>query len=134
MLQPKILPTASEFCAMLPTTAFGDYYKFSVTCGSQTVVVYFSDKMNNFLTEVTNIQSMVQSFQLWTIFVAVGRHTLPAIHCLMTAKSQDLYHAIFENISVNIPLFQPSSSMSDWEPAARIAFRNVYPQMKVYGC
>ena len=24
--------------------------------------------------------------------------------------------------------------MSDWEPAARIAFRNVYPQMKVYGC
>ena len=49
-------------------------------------------------------------------------------------KSQDLYQAILENISVNIPLFQPSSSMSDWGPAARIAFRNVYPQMKVYGC
>ena len=24
--------------------------------------------------------------------------------------------------------------MSDHEPAARIAFRNVYPQTKVYGC
>ena len=141
MLQPKIPPTASELCAMLPTTDFGNYYKFSVTCGNQTAVVFFSDKMNNFLTEVTNIQFdgtfftvPVQFFQLWTIFVAVGRHTLPAIHCLMTAKSQDLYQAILENISVNIPLFQPSSSMSDWEPAARIAFRNVYPQMKVYGC
>ena len=92
--------------------------------------------MNNFLTEVTNIHFdgtfftvPVQFFQLWTIFVAVGRHTLPAIHCLMTAKSQDLYQAILEIIIVNIPLFQPSSSMSDWEPAARIAFRNVYPQM-----
>ena len=132
MLGPKIPPTASEFCAMLPAMAFGDYYKFSVTCGNQTAVVFFSDKMTNFLTEVTSIQFNgtfftvpIQFFQLWTIFVAVGRHTLPAIHCLMTAKSQDLYQAILENISVNIPLFQPSSSMSDWEPAARIAFRNV---------
>ena len=49
-------------------------------------------------------------------------------------KSQDLYKDILENINVNIPLFHPSSSMSDWEPAARIAFRDRYPQMKVYGC
>ena len=76
----------------------------------------------------------VQFFQLWTIFLAVVRHTLPAIHCLMTAKSQNLYQAVLENISVNIPLFQPSSTMSDWEPPPRNAFRNVYPQMKVYGC
>ena len=47
----------------------------------------------------------VQFFQLWTIFLAVVRHTLPAIHCLMTAKSQNLYQAVLENISVNIPLF-----------------------------
>ena len=50
MLQPKIPPTASEFCAMLPTTAFGDYYKFSVTCGNQTAVVFFSDKMSRELS------------------------------------------------------------------------------------
>ena len=142
MLQPMIPPTASQFCDMLPTTAFGDYYKFSVTCGNdQTAVVFFSDKMKGFLFEVTNVQFdgtfftvPVQFYQLWTIFVAVDRHTLPAIHCLMTGKSQNLYQAILENINVNIPIFQPSSSMSDWEPAARIAFRNVYPQMKVYGC
>ena len=89
MLQPKIPPTASELCAILPTTDFGNYYKFSGTCGNQTAVVFFSDKMNNFLTEVTNIQFdgtfftvPVQFSQLWTIFVAVGRHTLPTIHCL----------------------------------------------------
>ena len=34
MLQPMFPPTASQFCDMLPTTAFGDHYKFSVTCGN----------------------------------------------------------------------------------------------------
>ena len=48
-------------------------------------------------------------------------------------KSRSL-SSYLENISVNIPLFQPSSSMSEWEPAARIVFRHVYPQMKVYRC
>ena len=115
MLQPKIPPTASEFCAMLPTTAFGDYYKFSVTCGNQTAVVFFSDKMNDFLTEVMNIQFdrtffalPIQFFQLWTLFVAVGRHTLPAIHCLMTAKNQVLYQAILEILGLTFLLFSLS--------------------------
>ena len=71
-----------------------------MTCGNdQTAVVFFSDscKMKGFLSEVTNVQFdgtsftvPVQFYQLWTIFVAVDRHTLPAIHCLMTGKSQDL--------------------------------------------
>ena len=115
MLQPKIPPIASEFCAMLPTTAFGDCYKFSVTCGNQTAVVFFSDKMNDFLTEVMNIQFdgtffalHVQFFQLWTLFVAVGRHTLPAIHCLMTAKNQVLYQAILEILGLTFLLFSLS--------------------------
>ena len=37
-------------------------------------------------------------------------------------KSPDLYQAVLENISVNIPLIQPSSTMSDWEPAQRNHF------------
>ena len=40
---------------MLPTSSFGDYYKFFVTCGNQTAVVFFSDKVNNFISQVTNI-------------------------------------------------------------------------------
>ena len=78
--------------------------------------------MSTLLSDVTNIQFdgtfftiPTQFTQLWTIFVAVRRHTLPAIHCLMTAKSQALYKAVLESISVKIPQFKPLASMSDWE-------------------
>ena len=72
--------------------------------------------------------------QLWTIFAALGRHTLPAIHCLMTAKSQDLYKAVLESICAKIPQFKPVASMSDWELAARNAIKEVYPLITIYGC
>ena len=45
---------------------------------------------------------------------AVGRHTLPAIHCLMTSKSQYLYRSILEYLTIEGPDFHPSASMSDW--------------------
>ena len=64
----------------------------------------------------------------------MDRHTLPAIHCLMTSKSQDLYKSILENLNLNVPDFQPSATMSDWEPAPRNAFKQVYPNIKLYGC
>ena len=93
------------------------------------------------MSEITNIQFdvtfftvPVQFYQLWTIFVAVGRHTLPAIHCLLTAKSQDLYQAVLKTISTNLPNFKPLVSMSDWEPAARNSFKDVFPHIKMYGC
>ena len=140
-LQPIIPLTASEFCDLLPTTTFGDYYKFSVRCGNDIGVVFYSEQMSTLLSEITNIQFdgtfftvPIQFFQLWTIFVAVGKHSLPAIHCLMTAKSQDVYQAVLENISIRLPHFKPLASMSDWEPAARNAIKEVFPHIKVYGC
>ena len=115
--------------------------KFSVTCGEETAVIFFSDAMKTFLTDVTKVQFdgiihtvPVQFCQLWTIFVAVGRHSLAAIHCLMTSKSQELYSMILENLVINVPNFLPSASMSDWEPAARNAFKQVYPNIKLHGC
>ena len=64
-----------------------------------------------FLTLITNVQFdgtfytvPIQFYQLWTVFVAVGRHTLPAIHCLMTSKTQDLYRSILENSRLNVQL------------------------------
>ena len=76
----------------------------------------------------------VQFYQLWTIFIAVDGHTLPAIHSLLSAKTQELYKAILENIVIHIPQLKPIASMSDWEPAARNAFREVFPGINVYGC
>ena len=97
--------------------------------------------MRTFFNEVTNIQFdgtfftvPIQFYKLWTILVSVGRHTLPAIHCLMTSKSEILYQAVWEAIHENLPEFQPSASMSDWEPAARNAFKEIFPQVKIYGC
>ena len=55
-VEPKILLDASEFVDMIHTITFGKYFKFSVTSGDQTCVVFFSEQMSEFLSEVTNIQ------------------------------------------------------------------------------
>ena len=105
-LQPKFPSDAVEFCEMLPTASLGKYYQGSVTCGTDTAVIFYSDAMSSVLCEVMHIQFdgtfftvPIQFTQLWTIFVAIGRHSLPAIHCLMTAKSEELYTAVLERIS-----------------------------------
>ena len=49
-------------------------------------------------------------------------------------QDQELYTAVLEDLASLIPQFQPKGSMSDWEPAPRNAFKEIYPQMKLYGC
>ena len=62
-----------------------------------------SSSMEHLSPSLFNFTSYEPYSSLWTDI-----RTLPAIHCLITGKSQDLYQAILENISANIPLFQPS--------------------------
>lgn len=50
-----------------------------------------------------------QFYQLWTTFVIIDRFTLPAIHCLMTSKKQDLYTAILEKINFVFLALNPST-------------------------
>ena len=126
---------------MIHTTTFGKYFQFSVTSGDHTGVVFFSEKMMGFLSDGTNIQFdgtiftvPIQFTQLWTLFVSVERYSLPAIYCLMTGKSQDLYEAVIGKIVSSIPNFRPLASMSDWEPAARNAMKKALPQLELYGC
>ena len=116
-----------------------EYFKFAARSGDQIAAVFYSEQMSAFLAEITNVQFdgtfftvPKQFFQLWTIFVSVGRNSLPAIHCLMSSKSQDLYKAVWEKIANEVPLFRLLASMSDWEPAARNAFKAVYPEIKMY--
>ena len=68
----------------------------------------------------------MQFYQLWTIFISVGRHNLAAIHCLLTGKSQDLYQTILESVRHNIPHFRPQASSSAREEGPRNAFRVTY--------
>ena len=123
-------PDAFKFCEMLCTTSFGKYFPGSVNCGTDTAAIFYSDTMSS--AEVIHSQFEgtfftvpIQFAQLWTIFVAIGRHSLPAIHCLMTAKNQELYTAVLEKIQSKIPLFKAVASMSDWEPAPRNAIKEV---------
>ena len=55
-LQPKIPSDAVEFCEMLPTACLGKYYQGSVTCGTNTAVIFYSDAMSSVLCEVMHIQ------------------------------------------------------------------------------
>ena len=105
--------SAPEFVEMLSTTTMGKYYKYSVTKSDQTGVIFFSEQMQTFLNGVTNVQFdctfytvPTLFFQLWKVFVSVGRHTLTAIHCLMTANTQELYQAVLEIIYTNVPQFR----------------------------
>ena len=95
-LQPKIPLTAIEFSVMLPESTFAKRHKFTVTTDNHTAVVFYSQYMKNYLSEISKIQYdgtfytvPAQFSQLWTIFVVIARHALPAIHCLMTSKEKN---------------------------------------------
>ena len=82
-----------EFSDMIHNTTFGKYFQFSVRIGDHTDVVFFSEKMMLFLSDVTDIQFggtfftvPIQFTQLWTLFVPIELSSLPATYCLMTGK------------------------------------------------
>ena len=140
-LQPKVPLTAIEFSVMLPESTFATHHKFTVTTTNHTAVIFYSERMKSYLSEISKIQSdgtfytvPTQFSQLWTIFVVIDRHALPGIHCLMTSKDQELYTAILAKIHSLVPEFIPEISISDWEPAPRNAFKEVYPTIQNQGC
>ena len=52
----------------------------------------------------------------------------------MTAKSQELYSSLLEQLVTRLPEFKPVASMSDWERAPRNAIAEVFPHIRVFGC
>ena len=88
---------------MLGTTPLGKHFKSSVTNGHQVAVVFFSDEIQAKLVEAASIQFdgtfavvPIQFYQLWKIFISVGRHTVSAIHCILTSRSQELYGSLLK--------------------------------------
>ncbi|KAI6650563.1 hypothetical protein LOD99_7613 [Oopsacas minuta] len=69
-----------------------------------------------------------------TVIVDVGRHAIPAVHCLLTNKDDELYVAVIQKIRELVPQLEPDCAMSDWEQAARNAVKRVYPGIRVNGC
>ena len=140
-LEPKIPSNATELSLLLPTTTFGKFHKSTVSVNDQTALIFFSDKMRELIPQIPDIQFdgtfycvPKQFYQLWTIFVTVERHTLPAIHCLLTGKEEGLYRCIMESIRNLIPQFNPMSCMSDWEIAPRNVMKDFHPDINIKGC
>ena len=127
---------------MLSGSGFPTHHKFTLSLNDKTAVI-FSEHIQSILAEIGHIHVQfdgtfytvtVQFYQLWTIFVSIDRYTLPAIHYLMASKNQELYTAIFGSIRTNILKFNPTTAISDWEPASRKAFKEIYSMAKLSGC
>ena len=139
--QPRLPKSAVEFCEMLPTTNFAANLKATIKLDERIAIIFFSEKISTLMADIHDIQYdgtfyVVPKlfYQLFTIFLTVGRHSIPAIHCLMTNKDEELYTAVILKIKELIPQLQPTSTMSDWERGSRNAFKHVYPGTKLYGC
>ena len=83
---------------MLGTTPLGKHFKSSVTNGHQVAVVFFSDEIQAKLVEAASIQFdgtfavvPIQFYQLWKIFISVGRHTVSAIHCIYLEEPRTIW-------------------------------------------
>ena len=140
-LQPKIPQMLSGLDIQLPGTIFGMHFKASSFRGADSGFIFFSDEITSIMLDIFEIcfdgtffTLPVQFYQLWTIFIVIDQHVLPAIHCLLTGKSEELYQAVLSKIQEILPEFQPQIEMSDWEQAARNAFKTLFIGIKLQGC
>ena len=73
-------------------------------------------------------------YQLLTIFIHFRGHTLPALHILMTRKTERLYEAVLITIRRLIPEFNPAFAIGDFEEASRNALESIIPSITIIGC
>uniref|UniRef100_A0AC34FCD1 MULE transposase domain-containing protein n=1 Tax=Panagrolaimus sp. ES5 TaxID=591445 RepID=A0AC34FCD1_9BILA len=73
--------------------------------------------------------------QLYLINVLIDKSSLPAIYVLLTAKSQQTYSLLFQEISALLPSeFSPASIIVDNERAAVNALKLAWPKAPVRLC
>ena len=101
-----------------------------VDVGCDVGVIFFSDVVTSTLSNVGDIHFdgtfytvPSQFYQLWTIFARFGRHILPVIDCLLTAKHEELYTAVLAKIHELAPQLIPLNGMSIWEKGAKNAIK-----------
>ena len=71
-------------------------------------------------------------YQLFTIFLQGGHHAMPAIHGLMSKRSESL-HAVLKNVIELMPDFKLKLSVGDYEKASRNSFRTAFNSIEVSG-
>ena len=93
---PKLPSTPQEFAELLLESPFSHNFRFSIRDANGTAVVFATDFLLSKLIEAETIhfdatfKVVTHIFdQLFTIFIQYKGHAVPAVHILMTNKSED---------------------------------------------
>ena len=74
-------------------------------------------------------------FQLYTIhFQFVTGANPVGVYCLLPNKTREIYDRMLMAIKELVPLANPTYVLVDFESASIGAFRNAFPNARVYGC
>ena len=138
---PNLPSSPEQFVEQLITFTYSNTYRLAITIDNGTAVVFATELMLSKVKEVDIIYfdatfKVVPRlfYQLMTSFIRFKRHTIPAIHILMSRKNEQLYKAVLFSIKGFLPNFNPSITMCDFEKSSRNAFRSVYPDINLVGC
>ena len=139
--QSKLPSSVQESDALLQETQYSTIHQQTVFHMDQTAIIFGSVRMVRFLKESTNIQFDATFkavprlfYQLFTISVSINHHALPALHILMTNKSEKLYNAVVITVRQLLPSFNPTFAIVDFEIAPRNSFTQVFPSITIVGC
>ena len=75
-----------------------------------------------------------QFYQLLTLMVTIYGILVPAIHVLMTSKSERLYKEVFASIRLLLPRFEPEVFLCDFERGLTNAIEQTWQDSQVFGC
>ena len=131
---PKIPSSFEEFVELLIHSSYSATHRLTIKNDNETSVVFATELMLSKVKELDVIHfdapfTVVPRlfYQLLTIFFRVEGYTIPAIHILMTSKSEQLYKTVLKTFNGFLPDFNPLTAMCDFEKASRNAFTTVSP-------
>ncbi len=104
-------------------------------------VLFSTEQLTSSLESVSNVAFDGTFFvcprpfvQVFTLFSARGDHFFPAFVVLMKSRDEASYKNVFQKIKCLAPNFIPTFAISDFEKAARKAFKAVWPECETAGC
>ena len=138
---PKLPISPEEFVELLIDSPFSSNHRLTIRDGNDTAILFATDLMISKLLETDTIHfdgtfKVVPHifYQLFTIFIQYKGHAIPALHILMTSKSENLYTAVLSSLHQYIPDFSPLMAICDFEKAPRNSFMKIFPHILLVGC
>ncbi|KAI6657091.1 hypothetical protein LOD99_15877 [Oopsacas minuta] len=133
--------TPEQFEVMIKQTRFSHFFRTMIISSEGFAALFWSDFMFESLknTDAINFDATFfvvpkLFYQLFTIFLQEGHHALPAIHILMSKKSESLYDDVLQKVREFMPDFKPKLAVGDYERASRNSFRTAFNSIEVSGC